>query len=93
VNTEDEMSTVFEELLRIQMKDPEFVREYEAERDRLQERQNFFRKLAHVIHLGRCTRFPFGNCTRHEDADYFTPKDNDIASAIMRWLDTESSRT
>lgn len=51
------------------------------------ERLNWFRQLAHVVHLGRCTRFPFGGCTRHQDAEYFTPKDNDIASAVIRWLE------
>lgn len=50
------------------------------------ERLAFFQDLAHVVHLGRCTQFPFGRCTRHEDAQYFTPKDNDIASAVLAWL-------
>jgi hypothetical protein len=54
------------------------------------ERLNWFRQLAHVVHLGRCTKFPYGDCTRHEDAEYFTPKDNDIASAIIRWLEYEA---
>ena len=54
------------------------------------ERLNWFRQLAHVVHLGRCTRFPFGDCTRHEDAEYFTPKDNDIASTVIRWLEYEA---
>ena len=49
-------------------------------------RLNWFRQLAHVVHLGRCAEFPFGKCERHEDPEYFTPKDNDIASAVMKWL-------
>ena len=51
------------------------------------ERGNWFRQLAHVVHLGRCTRFPFGDCNRHEESEYFTPKDNDIASVVIRWLE------
>lgn len=57
------------------------------------ERLNWFRQLAHVVHLGRCTRFPFGGCTRHEEAEYFTPKDNDIASMVIRWLEFERATT
>ncbi len=55
------------------------------------ERGNWFRQLAHVVHLGRCTRFPFGDCHRHEEAEYFTPKDNDIASVVLKWLEFEES--
>jgi hypothetical protein len=47
----------------------------------------FFRDLAHTVHIGRCTRHPFGNCTRHEEPTYFTPKDNDIASSVLYWLE------
>jgi len=54
------------------------------------ERGNWFRQLAHVIHLGRCTEFPFGRCTRHEEAEYFTPKDNDIASVVIKWLEFDA---
>lgn len=54
------------------------------------ERLNWFRQLAHVVHLGRCTRFPFGDCHRHEEAEYFTPKDNDIASVVLKWLEFEA---
>lgn len=50
------------------------------------ERRQFFRELAHVVHLGRCTRWPYGGCTRHEEDEYFTPKDNDIASSVLYWL-------
>lgn len=53
-------------------------------------RREWFGKLAHVVHLGRCTRFPFGDCRLHEEAGYFTPKDNDIASTVLRWLEYES---
>ena len=53
-------------------------------------RQVFFRELAHQVHLGRCTRWPFGDCCpRHEDGDYFTPKDNDIASTVLHWLERQ----
>lgn len=51
------------------------------------ERLRFFREMAHIVHLGRCTQFPFGRCTRHEEAEYFTPKDNDIASVLILWLE------
>lgn len=55
-----------------------------------EERLAFFRELAHQVHIGRCTRHPFGSCTRHEEPDYFTPKDNDIASTILHWLEAKA---
>jgi hypothetical protein len=51
------------------------------------QRLQFFRELAHVIHLGRCKQWPYGRCTRHEERLYFTPKDNDIASVVIIWLE------
>lgn len=57
------------------------------------ERGNWFRQLAHVVHLGRCTRFPFGDCHRHEESEYFTPKDNDIASVVIKWLEFDQGVT
>lgn len=47
----------------------------------------FFRDLAHEVHLGRCTEWPFGRCHLHEQPHYFTPKDNDIASGVLHWLE------
>lgn len=54
------------------------------------ERGNWFRQLAHVVHLGRCVEFPYGRCTRHEEAEYFTPKDNDIASVVIKWIEFDA---
>jgi hypothetical protein len=60
--------------------------------DEVANRVDWLRRLARVVHLGRCTRAPYGDCDNHLEPMHFTDKDLDIAIAVAQWLRTERGR-
>lgn len=56
----------------------------------MSDRNAVFQQLAHQVHLGRCQYLTGGaDCAKHWEPDHYTPKDNDIASVLMQWLDSK----